>query len=88
MQFVERYIMNRRRCTFKALLMLREGRMYTVVTFLTILELMKRGHVYVVQETNFGEIQIEANDPSQWTDEEDDFLSEWSEESDAGEGEK
>ena len=80
MQFVERYIMNRRRCTFRRLLTLRSGRMYTVVTFLTILELMKRGHIYVTQEDNFGEIRIEANDPSQWNDEEDDYSSEWAEE--------
>ncbi len=82
MQFVERYIMNRRHCTFRSLLMLREGRMYTVVTFLTILELMKRGHVYVTQDENFGEIRIEANDPSQWIEDDEDYVSEWSEESD------
>lgn len=81
-RFVERYIMNRRHCTFRSLLMLREGRMYTVVTFLTILELMKRGRVYVTQEDNFGEIRIEANDPSMWNDDGNDYISEWSEESD------
>ena len=86
-RFVERYIMNRRRCTFRSLLMLREGRMYTVVTFLTILELMKRGRIYVTQEDNFGEIRIEANDPSQWNDDGVDFMSEWSEESDLPERE-
>ncbi len=88
MQFVERYIMNRRHCTFRSLLMLRAGRMYTVVTFLTILELMKRGHVYVTQDDNFGEINIEANDPTQWIEDDDDFTSEWSEESDMTEGEE
>ena len=89
MQFVERYIMNRRRCTFRSLLMLREGRMYTVVTFLTILELMKRGHVYVTQEENFGEICIEANDPSQWVDDDgNDMMSDWSEDSDQTEGDE
>ena len=83
MQFVERYIMNRRRCTFRELLMLRSGRMYTVVTFLTVLELMKRGHIYVVQDENFGEIEIEANDRSQWNEDEEDYVSEWAEESDS-----
>lgn len=83
MQFVERYIMNRRHCTFRRLLMLRSGRMYTVVTFLTVLELMKRGHIYVTQDENFGEITIEANDRSQWTADEDDYLNEWAEESEA-----
>jgi hypothetical protein len=42
----------------------------------------------VTQESNFGEIEIEANDPSQWTDEDDDFMSEWSEESDQTEGDE
>ena len=83
MQFVERYIMSRRRCTFRKLLMLRSGRMYTVVTFLTILELMKRGRSYVVQDENFGEIEIEANDRSQWTEDEEDYISEWAEDSDS-----
>ena len=87
MQFVERYIMNRRRCTFRSLLLLREGRMYTVVTFLTILELMKRGRIYVVQEDNFGEIQIEANDPSAWNDDDTDYVSAWSEAAGQPEGE-
>ena len=86
--FVERYIMNRRRCTFRSLLMLREGRMYTVVTFLTILELMKLGRIYVTQNDNFGEINIEANDPSQWNDDGMDFMSEWSEDSDLPEREE
>ena len=82
------YIMNRRRCTFRSLLMLREGRMYTVVTFLTILELMKLGRIYVTQNDNFGEINIEANDPSQWNDDGMDFMSEWSEDSDLPEREE
>ena len=68
MQYVERYIESRRHCTFRSLLSLRPGRTYVVVSFLTILELMKRGHIYVRQDENFGEIYIEANDKSQWTD--------------------
>jgi len=80
MQFVERYIMNRRHCTFKKLLMLKSGKMYAVVTFLTILELMKRGHIYVTQEDTFGEIYIEANDRSLWNDDDEELGAEWSEE--------
>ena len=57
--------------------------MYAVVTFLTVLELMKRGHIYVVQDENFGEIEIEANDRSQWNEDEEDYMSEWTEESDS-----
>ncbi len=72
MQYVEHYIESRRNCTFRNLLMLRPGRTYVIVSFLTILELMKRGHIYVRQEENFGEIYIEANDRSQWNDGDDD----------------
>ena len=53
------------------------------MTFLTILELMKRGRIYVVQDENFGEIEIEANDRSQWTEDEEDYISEWAEDSDS-----
>jgi chromatin segregation and condensation protein Rec8/ScpA/Scc1 (kleisin family) len=49
---------------------------------------MKRGRVYVVQEDNFGEIRIEANDPSMWNDDVGDFMSEWSENSDMPEEEE
>lgn len=61
--------------------MLRPGKTYVVVSFLTILELMKRGHIYVRQEENFGEIYIEANDRSQWMDsDEDESGEDWLEE--------
>lgn len=69
--YVEHFIESRKNCTFRSILMLRQGRTYVVVSFLTILELMKRGHIYVRQEENFGEIYIEANDRSQWRDDED-----------------
>lgn len=81
MQYVEHYIENRKNCTFRNLLMLRPGKTYVVVSFLTILELMKRGHIYVRQEENFGEIYIEANDRSQWMDsDEDESGEDWLEE--------
>ena len=41
MDFVEQFILDRKACTFRSLLTLRKGKMYMVVTFLTILELMK-----------------------------------------------
>jgi len=77
MQFVERFIMNRRECSFSSLLQLKSGRMYAVVTFLTILELMKRGHIHVTQEENFGEIRIVANDPSEWNEEETEEITDY-----------
>lgn len=85
MQYVEHYIESRRSCTFRSLLSLRPGKTYVVVSFLTILELMKRGHIYVRQDRNFGEIYIDANDPSEWADAdgEDSEDRDWLEESEA-----
>lgn len=66
MDFVEQYILDRGACTFRSLLALRKGKMYMVVTFLTILELMKMGKILVQQEGTFAEIYIKAQDPSLW----------------------
>lgn len=68
MDFVEQYIMDRRACTFRSLLTLRKGKMYMVVTFLTILELMKIGKIAVQQNDTFAEIYITAKDPSEWNE--------------------
>lgn len=68
MTFVEGYIMDRRSCTFRSLLTLRKGKMYVVVTFLTILELMKMGKISVEQEDTFSEIYITARDRSEWNE--------------------
>ena len=40
--------------------------MYMVVTFMTILELMKVGKIGVEQNGTFAEIYITAKDPSEW----------------------
>lgn len=58
MQFVERYIIDRGTCMFSELLKLRSGKMYKVVTFLTLLELMKEGKAEVEQPETFADIQI------------------------------
>ena len=68
MAFVESYIMDRKACTFRSLLTLRKGKMYVVVTFLTVLELMKMGKVAVEQEDTFAEIYITARDKSEWNE--------------------
>ena len=60
MQFVEDYIEKQRNCTFRNILMLRRGKQYMVVAFLTLLELMKEGKVEVRQEGTFEEIYISA----------------------------
>ena len=68
MTFVEQYIMDRGFCTFHSLLTLRKGKMYVVVTFLTVLELIKVGKITVEQEDTFAEIYITARDKSEWND--------------------
>ena len=66
MSDVQTQIMKKRSCSFRSLLTGGRGKMYTVVTFLTILELMKMGRVGVEQEDTFGEIYITAKDEAQW----------------------
>ena len=63
---VEKNIMSRKRCSFRSLLTQSHSRMYMVVTFLTILELMKMGRVAAEQDDLFGEIMITARDRSEW----------------------
>ena len=65
MTSVTKRIMKRRKCTFRSLLEESSGRMYTVVTFITILELVRQGKVTVTQEGLFQEIYINAADDAQ-----------------------
>lgn len=60
MTSVTRRIMRKNRCTFRSLLEHREGKMYAVITFLTVLELVRQGKVLVQQDGLFGEIYINA----------------------------
>ncbi len=69
MKNVEKSIMKKRRCTFRSLLEAKKGKIYVVVTFLTLLELMKMGKVGVEQDDTFGEITITAKDESEWNKE-------------------
>ncbi len=59
MHFVEHYIMEHPKCMFREILSLRNGKMYCIVTFLTLLELMKEGKVLVDQPETFADIQIQ-----------------------------
>lgn len=58
MLFVERYITEKKVCTFREILCLKDGKMYKIVTFLTLLELMKEGKVEVDQPETFADIRI------------------------------
>ena len=66
MKNVQRRILKRRTCSFRSLLSEHPGRMYIVVTFMTVLELMKLGRVEAKQDEMFGDILLEARDESQW----------------------
>lgn len=53
--------------SFRALLEKQHSRIQVIVTFLSILELMKMGHIHVDQEMLFGEIEIEVlTEPDTW----------------------
>ncbi len=57
---VETYIAKNKKCTFRGLLENQRGRMHVIVTFLTVLEMMKTGKIEVSQEEIFSEIMITA----------------------------
>lgn len=53
--------------SFRAFLENQRSRIQVIVTFLSVLELMKMGHIHVDQETLFGEIEIEVlTEPDTW----------------------
>ena len=59
---VTKRIMKKRSCTFRSLLEEGNSKMYAVVTFMTILELVRQGRVTVTQDGLFQEIYINAAD--------------------------
>lgn len=58
--YVEKYISQHRKCNFRNLLNKQKSKMRVVITFLTILEMMKTGKIEVEQDEIFGEIMITA----------------------------
>jgi len=59
MHLVQTYALEHKKFEFRALLEAQHSKMDVVVTFLCILELMKIGRMYVVQEGTFDKIEIE-----------------------------
>ena len=56
-----------RKFSFRQLLERQCSRVQVIVTFLSVLELMKMGHIHVVQEELFDDIQIDVvKDPDTW----------------------
>ncbi len=66
MNHVSTRIRKQKKCSFRSLLEDGQGKMSIVVTFLTVLELMKMGRIDAAQDENFGEIMITARDESEW----------------------
>ena len=61
------YAKKHRKFSFRKLMENQTSRIQLIVTFLSILELMKMGHVQVQQEVLFDDIQIEiVTDPDTW----------------------
>ena len=62
MRDIRRQIQGLRRINFRTLLDIQPTKEMVIVTFLAVLELMKVGQVTVSQESNFGEIYMDAAD--------------------------
>lgn len=61
------YAAENRRFRFSQLIQKNASKVQLIVTFLSILELMKMGHVQVVQEALFDDIQVEVvTEPETW----------------------
>ncbi|MED9966299.1 MAG: segregation/condensation protein A [Blautia sp.] len=61
------YAKEHRRFSFRNLLEGQRSRIQVIVTFLSILELMKMGHIHVEQEELFDDISVEVvTDPETW----------------------
>ena len=61
MGYLEQYILHHRRFSFRGLLETQSSKMEIIVTFLSVLELMKTGKIHISQEHIFDDIIIYAN---------------------------
>ena len=60
--YVEAYIQTHKTFSFMALLEKQKSKMEVIVTFLVVLELMKLGRIFIVQENTFDDILITSNE--------------------------
>ena len=60
MNYMLEFARNNHNFSFRQLLEEQRSKMDTIVTFLVILEMMKAGQIYIVQENTFDDIQIES----------------------------
>lgn len=65
---MKEYASSHRKFSFRRLLEGQKSRVQVIVTFLSILELMKMGYIHVQQESLFDDIQVEVTeDPASWS---------------------
>ena len=65
---MKEYAGNHRKFSFHQLLVGQKSRVQLIVTFLSILELMKMGYIHVEQDELFDDIQVDVvRDPVEWT---------------------
>ncbi|MCD7885247.1 MAG: segregation/condensation protein A [Lachnospiraceae bacterium] len=76
MRYVSRYIFEKKNCTFYEILSLRPGKQFKIVSFLTLLELMKEGRVEVEQQEVFSDIRLSWTGSAEEEDL-DDFISDY-----------
>ena len=60
MEYLEQYAIAHRNFSFRAILEAQSTKMEIIVTFLSILELMKTGKILISQENIFDDILIES----------------------------
>ena len=60
MNYMLEFARNHRNFSFRQLLEGERSKMDTIVTFLVILEMMKAGQIFIVQEHTFDDIIIES----------------------------
>lgn len=64
---MKEYAIKHRKFSFRQLLTAQDSRVQVIVTFLSILELMKMGHIHVEQDHLFDDIQVNVvTDPNTW----------------------
>lgn len=56
--YVQNYLKNHHKCSFRQLLQKQSSKMEIIVTFMLILEMMKVGHILICQENLFDDILI------------------------------
>ena len=65
LSYIQNYIRQNKTFSFRNLLEKNHNKMEIVITFLTVLEMMKMGQITIVQEHLFDDIIITSNEPAE-----------------------